>query len=247
MFSRIRRRFTYANVAMTLALVFAMSGGAFAAGKYLITSTKQISPKALASLKGASGKRGATGPAGPAGPAGAPGAKGEVGPAGKEGPEGKEGPAGKAGKAGKAGSPWTVSGTLPEGKTETGAWSFAVSEATAVFTQISFPVPLAKALGALEVHYIGEGVTTNPDCPGTVEAPAATPGNLCVYQRLVLGAEGSSQEATASIFSDAGTPPIIGFGGVQGAGTSGAIVLLIAKEKAFGYGSWAVTAPTEEA
>jgi hypothetical protein len=54
MFSTIRKRITYANVALTLTLVFAMSGGAYAAGKYLITSTKQISPKVLASLKGTS-------------------------------------------------------------------------------------------------------------------------------------------------------------------------------------------------
>ncbi len=31
MFSRIRKRITYANLAMTLALVFAMTGGAYAA------------------------------------------------------------------------------------------------------------------------------------------------------------------------------------------------------------------------
>jgi hypothetical protein len=52
MFSRIRRRFTYANVVVTVALVFAMSGGAYAASRYLITSTKQISPKVLMSFEG---------------------------------------------------------------------------------------------------------------------------------------------------------------------------------------------------
>lgn len=31
MFSRIRKRMTYANVVATIALVFAMSGGAYAA------------------------------------------------------------------------------------------------------------------------------------------------------------------------------------------------------------------------
>jgi hypothetical protein len=100
MFSRIRRRMTWANVAMTLALVFAMSGGAFAAKKYLITSTKQISPKALAQLKGAKGAAGERGPQGPQGEKGAngsngtngtPGAKGETGPAGSTGPAGKDG------------------------------------------------------------------------------------------------------------------------------------------------------------
>jgi hypothetical protein len=36
----IRKRLSYANVAMTLALVFAMSGGAYAARRFVITSTK---------------------------------------------------------------------------------------------------------------------------------------------------------------------------------------------------------------
>ena len=44
MFSRIRKRLTYANVVMTFVLVFAMTGGAYAASKYVITSTKQIKP-----------------------------------------------------------------------------------------------------------------------------------------------------------------------------------------------------------
>ena len=57
---------TYANVAATLALVFAMSGGALAAKHYLISSTSQISPKVLKELKKA-GARGATGAAGPRG------------------------------------------------------------------------------------------------------------------------------------------------------------------------------------
>ncbi len=92
MYSRLRKHFTYANIALTLALVFAMSGGAYAAGKYLITSTKQINPKVLKALKGNAGARGVQGPGGPAGP------KGETGPAGAPG---KEGPAGKDGVNGE--------------------------------------------------------------------------------------------------------------------------------------------------
>jgi hypothetical protein len=80
------KRLTYANVVATFALVFSMSGGALAASKYLITSTKQISPKVLKSLKGKNGQPGAIGPAG---------AAGKEGPAGKEGATGKEGPPGK--------------------------------------------------------------------------------------------------------------------------------------------------------
>jgi hypothetical protein len=94
MFSAIRKRFTYANVAMTLALVLAMSGGAYAASKVLITSTKQISPKVLKSLVGKTGPTGAPGaqgPAGPAGPQGPAGAKGENGAAGANGTNGSNG------------------------------------------------------------------------------------------------------------------------------------------------------------
>ena len=77
-----RGRFNYATVTATLALVFAMSGGALAASHYVITSTKQLSPKVLKALKGNNGSRGATG---------------KEGPPGKPGPQGKEGPQGKTG------------------------------------------------------------------------------------------------------------------------------------------------------
>ncbi len=54
----IRSRMTYANVIATLAMVFAMTGGAYAAKKYLITSTKQIKPSVLSQLKGKAGSAG---------------------------------------------------------------------------------------------------------------------------------------------------------------------------------------------
>jgi hypothetical protein len=88
MFSAIRRHTTYANVAATLALVFAMSGGALAAKHYLINSTKQLSPKVLKALKG---HKGTTGPTGPQGSLGPQGPKGESGP---QGPKGDPGTAG---------------------------------------------------------------------------------------------------------------------------------------------------------
>jgi hypothetical protein len=46
----MRKRLSYANVAATMALVFSMSGGALAAKHYLLSSTKQISPKVLKSF-----------------------------------------------------------------------------------------------------------------------------------------------------------------------------------------------------
>jgi hypothetical protein len=64
------------------ALVVALGGTAVAAKKYVITSTKQISPKVLAQLRGRSGPVGADGLPGPRGTDGAPGAPGAEGPAG---------------------------------------------------------------------------------------------------------------------------------------------------------------------
>src|ERR1700691_1348608 len=98
MFSALRRRIhlSPAMVIAGLAVVFAMTGGAYAAKKYLITSTKQISPSVLKQLQGkagAGGAAGAQGPAGPAGPAGpgGPGGKGEKGERGESGQSGTPG------------------------------------------------------------------------------------------------------------------------------------------------------------
>src|ERR1700704_4470693 len=87
----MRKHLSYANVAATVALVLSMAGGAFAASHYLITSTKQISPKVLGKLKGRRG------PAGPQGPTGA------IGPQGPGGPQGNRGPAGQRGEQGPPG------------------------------------------------------------------------------------------------------------------------------------------------
>ncbi len=84
----IQRHLTYANVVATMALLFAMSGGALAASHYLIKSKKQISPKVLAELKGRRGAAGARGAAGPTGATGAAGTPGAQGIQGKEGPQG---------------------------------------------------------------------------------------------------------------------------------------------------------------
>jgi hypothetical protein len=109
----MRRRLNYANVTATLALFFALSGGALAAKHYVISSTNQINPKVLRALKGK------TGPTGPAGANGANGTNGAPGTPGKEGSPGKEG---KEGKAGAPGAPatklWAVvsaAGTLEKG------------------------------------------------------------------------------------------------------------------------------------
>lgn len=89
-----------------------LAGGAWAASRYLVTSTGQIKPNVLAQIEksgpqGPKGDPGATGPAGPAGPAGAEGA---VGAAGIAGPGGPAGPAGVTGPAGPSGPGGLVAG-----------------------------------------------------------------------------------------------------------------------------------------
>ncbi len=108
MLTAIRKRMTWTNVAMTLALVFAMTGGAYAAKKYLITSTKQISPNVLKQLAGKAGPAGAQGPTGPAGPQGPAGTNGKDGLNGKDGTNGTNGTNGKDGAPGTPGESVTV-------------------------------------------------------------------------------------------------------------------------------------------
>lgn len=79
-----RRDWTARALAL-VALVVAVGGGtAFAARHYLITSTKQIKPSVLKSLR----RAGPAGPQGPQGPAGAKGANGTNGTNGSNGANG---------------------------------------------------------------------------------------------------------------------------------------------------------------
>jgi hypothetical protein len=275
---------------MTLALVFAMSGGAFAAGKYLIVSTKQIKPSVLAQLKGKAGAPGAQGPAGAAGPQGPAGANGKDGANGANGTNGTDGvsPAGTAfagaahgcteggvefkganttyacnGKKGTTG----FTETLPSGKTETGSWEFGPYAAGAISGPFirapiaSFAIPLAAGLSGegcgtvvaghvvatCHVHYIdpaGKEVIENAGteafeevppsgCAGTVSAPTAEPGNLCIY------ALNESKTRGASDFIK--NPST----GGEGAGPTGAFASFAKEGAGAGanaVGTWAVTA-----
>jgi hypothetical protein len=87
---RPRWRPTPSFAVAVVALVLAASGTATAA-HFLISSTKQISPKVLKSLTGRTGKAGKIGPIGKPGPAGGiglPGAPGAPGAPGGPGPAG---------------------------------------------------------------------------------------------------------------------------------------------------------------
>ncbi len=185
----MRKRLSYANVTATLALVFAMSGGAMAANHYLITSTKQINPKVLKKLTGKAGKTGATGATGAAGATGATGPQGKEGSKGEKGEPGKEGApnpnavfATNAGHAtnsdelgGVGASHYVRPGsTLTSGDTESGVYGAGAGEGQVAVASITFVPKLAAA--PTKTEYVPSGTTSN--CPGPDQAVA---GYLCVY------------------------------------------------------------------
>jgi hypothetical protein len=255
MFSKLRKRLTYANVAMTLALLFAMTGGAYAASKFVITSTKQIKPSVLKQLQGKAGKAGAAGANGANGANGAQGPAGATGPGGPQGPagiNGTPGTSGAPGAKGAAGSPWTAGGTLPSERTETGVWGLSelakASGLYAIHIPISFNIPLAAPIVEAEkcgeagepacVIHIFEGESIPAGCTGTVVAERVTglgadPGNLCIH---ITYAE--SLTAAQLIPVDSETAQ------AHSAGKSGTTLTAVSLgEGAHGSGTWAVTAP----
>lgn len=237
MISKLHDRLGTAGlVVAVIALVAALAGTAFAAAGLNSKQKKEV--KSIA--KQFAGKNGATGPQGPAGAAGAAGAKGDkgdtgaagsngsngaTGPAGaigKTGPTGPAGPTGENGATGPAGQTGFTE-TLPSGKTLKGTWSFNASEASSeggsIKVPISFGIPLATSLLVEKVKFGGA-----TECSGSVVAPTAADGFLCIY-------EGGLTNAT------------FGFGGF-GMGPGGALFLVnVTGDEAVGYGSWAVTAP----
>src|SRR5947209_11199755 len=68
-----------------VAAVAAMTGTGYATGRYIITSTNQVSPKVLNKLRGTVGPRGPQGTQGSTGSQGPQGANGGQGPAGPQG------------------------------------------------------------------------------------------------------------------------------------------------------------------
>jgi hypothetical protein len=151
---------TYANVAATLALVFSMTGGAFAAGHYLINSTKQINPKVIKALKGKNGKPGPMGAAGKEGP---PGKEGSPGKEGKEGPVGKEGKQGVPGSA-LAYAHVEANGTIDATNTSSNITNANISHTSGSnynFTGLPFTVHSVTVT-------LGFGVGINDDAYGAV-------------------------------------------------------------------------------
>ena len=262
MLRRISSRLTYANVAATLALVFAMSGGAYAASKYVITSTKQIKPSVLKTLK-APGKAGATGKNGTNGTNGSPGTNGTAGTNGTNGTAGtngtsvtsKEQKTGAIGTCADGGSEfvsasgktYACNGTsgftavLPAGETEKGTWSAETPEGSSQpgIASISFSIPLAAPLDSGHVFYVPPSGSV-PECPGSVAAPEAEEGDLCVYTTFNSL---KPDEAGVIHAPQGGISETLG---ETGAGESGAVLLFQPEgtpaEGGFAIGTWAVKA-----
>lgn len=167
---------------------------------------------------------------------------------------------GEKGAKGDEGEPWVPENTLPPGATLTGAWAFgeltADSAPPNLRVPISFSLPLAEPLSnepgcggtgeptppECEVHYIspdgkelldpfgGEKISTK--CTGTVAAPTAEPGHLCIYAGDI---EKAPFQSNAAIFK-ASTEEV-------GASTAGAVLMVqFGEAGTTGYGTWAVTA-----
>jgi hypothetical protein len=168
-------------------------------------------------------------------PAGSAGAPGPVGPAGSQGPKGDMGLQGPRGDTGPQGVPPSV---LPSGATLTGTWAasgYAPSTTHAdAWTGISFSTPLTSA-PTLAITSIA-----NPDpsqCPGTLSAPAAVPGVVCIY----IDDTHAVHIGGSSAFRPGADPNT-----TSGASRFGLIVDIgnsdvVGQFKA--AGSWAVTAP----
>ncbi len=284
-FGRLRKRLSANGPGMTLgviAVLLALTGGAFAAGGAL-TAKQKKEVKAIA--KAEAKKTQGAGPAGPQGPTGAAGSKGDKGDQGIQGVQGAPGDQGDPGVAGespegfpfegtsepagnpcsgnggieyevegsgdphyvcngKEGSPWTLTGNLPTGKTETGTWAFTgtTADTSGIRVPLSFAIPTATAFAAGNVHWQEEANFTDFDgvgdgtvgCAGGTAAPSAPSGHLCVY---INTGENPIPNAT---FDGIYKPGSTG----NGTNRSGASLQFNAPTGAsFARGTFAVTAP----
>lgn len=114
-------------------------------------------------------------------------------------------------------------GILPSGKTIRGRYVFvdtAVAAGEGLVAGFSYVYTLASVPTA---HFIPAGGVPPAQCPGTVLAPAAQPGHLCVYSEIDLNTTPALTELTKYGFDARGSSLAAGQYGSRG--------------------QWAVTAP----
>ena len=164
----LRRRQRVSLVTVVVVLVCALfAGGAWAASRYLITSTDQIKPSVLAKLE-TPGRRGPQGERGVSG-AGAVGAPGATGPAGVTGPAGAQGAAGAAGASGAPGA------TGPAGVTgPAGAAGLATAYGAAP-NSVEFAATAGVPTTAVSILLPAGNFAASGDVDVTIDAPPTAP------------------------------------------------------------------------
>jgi Collagen triple helix repeat (20 copies) len=172
MLKSIRRNLSPATAIAVVALVFAMTGGAFAARDYV---TAKVAKK----------EQGNRGPRGPRGKRGRPG---------PQGPQGSQGAIGPQGPKGDTGSPWTAGGFLPSGASLGGTWVASAGPEVlpgkgVAAASISFGLPLQAPPEVVIVKKGKEGEEHAAECPGSVVVPKAAKGTLCLYTGEETGLE----------------------------------------------------------
>jgi hypothetical protein len=158
------------------------------------------------------------------------------GPAGRNGANGKNGANGTNGINGAAGAPGGFFGVLPSGKTMSGTYAAQGAAGEQYRTSVSFLLSLPVAPNASQIHYIKVGEAVPTGCSGTVAAPAASPGNLCIFEGVASAGNDANRGELNPINDEAPnfSMPVFGFG-VYGTCNTGSCVI---------EGTWAVTAPT---
>jgi hypothetical protein len=184
--------------------------------------------------RGAQGPKGDDGPRGEPGRVGLPGLPGPQGEPGPRGPQGPPGAGGPQGLRGDRGEPGGLSPTLPTGQTLRGVYRAAGGQAAApagtlAADTLTFAMPLTFGPAA---QIVLVGAAPPAQCPGTAAAPAAAPGNLCVYEAVAVNAAGQAVvDPSTNLLGQASR--------------YGAAVLAVSNEPGFfvSTGTWAVTAP----
>ena len=204
-----RKRPSPGTVLALIAIVLACGGSAFAGSqitgrqiKDKSIELKDLSKSARKALRGNRGPRGIAGPTGPQGPPGLQGLQGQRGAIGPTGPTGPAGPTGAQGTSIFDG------GTLPSGKTITGAWggryiaALAGNQQNSYLLSYGFPLKAPQKLRDSDVQF-GAGTggpvgDADPVCTGSVANPTAPAGKVCIY--VNEGPNGTRSNSTLTGF-----------------------------------------------
>ena len=147
------------------------------------------------------------------------------------GPQGDKGDKGDKGDTGDVG-PFVD--TVPSGKTLRGTF-FLTFNAPAGGAEVGSSISYGFRLSAEATpHFVAQGTTPPPECPGTPALPEAQAGHLCMYE---IGAQNVSGQGICTSGSCGGTP--VGgnrYGALFYAFSTNAGTIQTA-------GTWAVTAP----